>query len=298
MKGNILLLITAAIWGSTFVAQRVGMDHLGPFTFNGLRFVIGGIALIPFMLWWNSRDMKKQPPLELDERSKRWLKPTVFCAGLILFAGSVLQQVGLIYTTAGKAGFITSLYIVIVPILGIWLGQRAVPGTWLGAGLALVGLYLLSIKADWTLSYGDFLVLIGAFFWAGHVLIIGWLAPRYEAIRLSIIQSLIVGVLSLLVAMVIETISWSAIQGAMQSILYAAILSTGIAYTLQIFAQERVKPAHAAIIMSSEAMFAVLAGWLILGELLTLRGIVGCTLILAGMLVSQLMVPVQADKPS
>ncbi len=295
MKANILLLITAAIWGSAFVAQRVGMDYIGPFTFSGIRFLIGSAVLVPLAIWLNYRLKGKASANEAvksdnssEEKGISLIMGSVI-AGTVLFIGASLQQVGLVYTTAGKAGFITSLYIVLVPIMGIALKQKAGFGIWLGALFALVGLYLLSITSDFTLEYGDFLMLIGAFFWAGHVLVIGWLAPKHDAIKLSIIQFFVCGVLSMLVALVYETIVWANVMLAMDSILFAAIMSTGIAYTLQVIAQQDAKPSHAAIILSGEAMFAVLAGWLILGEILTTRGMIGCALIMVGMLVSQLL---------
>ena len=295
MKANILLLITAAIWGSAFVAQRVGMDYIGPFTFSGIRFLIGSAVLVPLAIWLNYRLKGKASANEAvksdnssEEKGISLIMGSVI-AGTVLFIGASLQQVGLVYTTAGKAGFITSLYIVLVPIMGIALKQKAGFGIWLGALFALVGLYLLSITSDFKLEYGDFLMLIGAFFWAGHVLVIGWLAPKHDAIQLSIIQFFVCGVLSMLVALVYETIVWANVMLAMDSILFAAIMSTGIAYTLQVIAQQDAKPSHAAIILSGEAMFAVLAGWLILGEILTTRGMIGCALIMVGMLVSQLL---------
>lgn len=297
MKSNILLLITAAIWGSAFVAQRVGMDFIGPFTFSGIRFLIGGAVLIPLVIWLNRRlssqtsadsALSESASFPAKQGGKSLLIGGII-AGAVLFIGASLQQVGLVYTTAGKAGFITSLYIVIVPVIGIAFKQKAGLGIWLGVALALIGLYLLSIKSDFTLEYGDFLMFIGAFFWAGHVLVIGWLAPKHDPLKLSIIQFFVCGLLSMVFALAYETIVWAEVMLAMESILYAAIMSTGIAYTLQVVAQQDAKASHAAIILSAEAMFAVLAGWLILGEILTTRGMVGCALIMAGMLVSQLL---------
>lgn len=293
LKSNILLLITAAIWGSAFVAQRVGMDYIGPFTYSGIRFLIGGLALIPIAMWikhWQAKQLAKGVVRnrEPKEGGAGLIRASLIC-GVVLFAGVTLQQVAMVYTTAGKGGFITSLYIVLVPIMGLAFKQRAGAGVWLGAFIALVGLYLLSIKSDFTLSYGDFLMLIGAFFWAAHVLVIGWVAPKYDPVVLSILQFLICGVLSMVGAVIYETIVWADVMLAMDSILYAALMSTGVAYTLQVVAQQNAKASHAAIILSSEAMFAVLAGWLILDEVLTVRGLWGCAFIMTGMLISQLL---------
>lgn len=292
MRSNILLLITAAIWGSAFVAQRVGMEYIGPFTYSGFRFLIGSAALIPLAWWLKQRQEKRiaegleQVPEPTSTKGMLWAS---LLAGVVLFAGATLQQVGMVYTTAGKAGFITSLYIVLVPLMGLAFKQRAGAGVWLGALIALAGLYLLSIKSDWSLAYGDLLMLIGAFFWAAHVLVIGWVAPKYDPVQLSILQFIVCGVLSFVGAGLYETIVMSDVILALNSILYAALMSTGIAYTLQVVAQQHAKPSHAAIILSSEAMFAVLAGWLILGEVLTERGMWGCVLIMIGMLISQLL---------
>ena len=305
MRANILLLITAAIWGSAFVAQRVGMEYIGPHTFNGIRFLIGSAVLVPLAIWL-SRRVTHQPLSSVastdapqgraPKQGGSGLVWGGLIAGAVLFVGATLQQVGIVYTTAGKAGFITSLYIVLVPIMGIALKQKAGLGIWLGALLALYGLYLLSIKSDFTLEYGDFLMLIGAFFWAAHVLVIGWLAPKYDPLKLSIIQFFVCGLLSMIVALITETIIWADVMLAMNSILYAAIMSTGIAYTLQVVAQQDAKASHAAIILSGEAIFAVLAGWLVLGEVLTIRGMIGCSLIMAGMLVSQLLPEINLTK--
>ena len=294
MHANILLLFTAAIWGSAFVAQRLGMDYIGPHTFNGIRFLIGGLALIPLSIWLSQRLAKQTaagapPPVSPKSNSVRGLIIGGVIAGCFLFGGAALQQVGLIYTTAGKAGFITSLYIVLVPIAGLALKHNNGPGIWLGAFIALIGLYLLSIKSDWSLDYGDLLVLIGAFFWTGHVLVIGWLAPQYDPLKLSILQFLFCGVLSTAIGLGFEPWDWEGIKLAMPAILYTALMSTAIGYTLQVVAQQKAKPSHAAIILSAEAVFAVAAGWLILDEVLTVRAAMGCVLIMLGMLISQLM---------
>jgi drug/metabolite transporter (DMT)-like permease len=221
--------------------------------------------------------------------------------GLALFAGATLQQVGLAgpqlaefgleASTAGKAGFITGLYVVLVPLFGLLLAQRPGWGTWVGAGLAVVGMYLLSVTADLTISFGDLLVLVGAFFWAGHVLLVGKLSPGLDgvdAIKLSTVQFAACAVLSLFGAVVTEEISLAGIMGAAPAIAYGGLMSVGVAYTLQVVAQRDAQPAHAAIILSLESVFAAIGGWIMLGEVLTTRGLVGCGLMLAGMVLSQL----------
>lgn len=279
VQSNILLLITAAIWGFAFVFQRTGMEHVGPFTFNAARFALGTLSLIP-VWWW------------LSSRSNQTSSANVFyygaIAGLFLFAGSTLQQVGIQYTTAGKAGFITGLYIVIVPLIALFFGQYTRKETWVGCAFALAGLYLLSVTDDLTIEYGDTLVLIGAFFWAGHVLVIAKYSPKVSAIALSVVQFAVCAILSLGVAFFTEDIKASNIILAGESILFTGLVSVGIAYTLQVIAQQNAHPAHAAIILSLEALFAAVGGWMLLNEMLSTKAIVGCTLMLLGMVVSQI----------
>jgi drug/metabolite transporter (DMT)-like permease len=192
----------------------------------------------------------------------------------------------LVYTTAGKAGFITGLYVIIVPLLGLFWRQQPRIGTWIGAVLAAIGLYFLSVTEEFTIELGDLLVLIGAFFWAAHVLIIGWLSPRINPVKLAFSQYVACSVLSLITASLIEDITMLSIFQAAIPILYGGLLSVGIAYTLQVIAQRDAHPAHAAILLSLEAVFAAIGGWLILGEIISARGLFGCGLMLAGMLLS------------
>ncbi len=288
LKADWLLLLTALIWGTAFVAQRAGMEHVGPFTFNGVRFALGALVLLPLAL--RSKPLvpsgNEGPALQGAPRGASIWGGGL--AGVVLFVAAALQQVGLVYTTAGKAGFITGLYVIIVPLMGLFWGFRPGWGGWLGACLAVAGLYLLSVTEDFTLARGDFLELLGAFFWAAHVLILGWLSPRVRRIRLACTQFAVCALLSLIAASAVETIAWSGIRAAAVPILYGGLLSVGVAYTLQVVAQRHAPPVHAAVILSLEAVFAALAGWLILGEVLGLRGIVGCGLMLSGMLAAQL----------
>ena len=284
IQSDLLLLLTAAIWGFAFVAQRVGMEHVGPFTFNGIRFALGSLSLTPLLFFHFNGKNGSPPPVHVWTPALRGGG----LAGLFLFAGASLQQVGLVYTTAGNAGFITGLYVVIVPLIGLFFRQSSSYGAWAGAGLAAVGLYLLSVTDQFNIAWGDFLEILGAFFWAGHVLVIGYFSPRTSAIRLAIGQFAVCSVLSLLTAFIFETIRLSDILQAAVPILYGGLASVGIAYTLQVVAQKNAHPAHAAIILSLEAVFAALGGWLLLGEVLSARGLLGCGLMLAGMLLSQL----------
>jgi drug/metabolite transporter (DMT)-like permease len=286
LRADILLLLTAAIWGGGFVAQRMGMEHVGPLTFNGVRFAMGGISLLPLMAALRMRDRRRGATSPATDVKSMLTGGAL--AGLALFLGATLQQVGLLYTTAGKAGFITGLYLVIVPILGLFFRQRTDAGTWLGAATALAGLYLLSVTEQFSISKGDFLELAGAFFWAGHLIIIGRFTRMMDPLLLSFLQFMACSVLSLCVAAVTETISLGALMSAAMPILYGGLISVGVAYTLQVVAQKDASTAHAAIILSLEAVFATLDGWLILDESLSLKGVIGCALMLTGMMVSQL----------
>ena len=286
VKSDALLLTTAIIWGFAFVAQRAGMDYVGPFTFNGIRFAIGSLSLLPLVAM--SREQGSATHKSLPPPGLKTILLGGGALGLALFSGASLQQIGLVYTTAGKAGFITGLYVIIVPILGLFWRQQPKIGTWLGAFLAAIGLYFLSVSEEFTIELGDLLILIGAFFWAAHVLIIGWLSPRINPIKLAFSQYVACSILSLITAGVIEDITMLSIFQAAIPILYGGLLSVGVAYTLQVVAQRDAHPAHAAILLSLEAVFAAIGGWLILGEIISARGLFGCGLMLSGMLLSQL----------
>jgi len=275
---DILLLLTATIWGFAFVAQRIGMEHMGPFLFNGIRFALGAAVLLPFLLRGRSK----------RATGLRSALPGGLLTGLILFCGASLQQAGIVFTTAGKAGFITGLYVVIVPLMGIFWRQKVGIGTWTGVILAASGLYLLSVTGSLTVAPGDLLILAGAFFWALHVQVIGRCAGRLNPIALALVQFSVCALLSLMVALLFETIDLRAVADAALPILYSGILSVGVAYTLQVVAQRRAAPSHAAIIMSFETVAAALGGWIILHETMSGRGIVGCALMLSGMIISRL----------
>ncbi|WP_316671886.1 DMT family transporter [uncultured Tolumonas sp.] len=286
MQANLMLLVTAAIWGFAFVAQRVAMDHMGPFSFNAVRFLLGAASLLP-LIWFFSR--KKAVATTPAAKTSIWLAGGV--AGAILFVAAALQQVGLLDTTAAKAGFITGLYMILVPFLGLFLRHVTGLNAWLGAVLALVGLYLLSINADFSMSRGDFLMFIGAIFWACHILWIDFIGRRVNALQLSAVQFLACGLLSLVAAFWQETPTFASILLAWPAILFASFISVGLAYTLQVVAQKRAKPTHAAIIMSMEAVFAAIGGVVFLDENLPMRGWIGCGLMMTGMLLSQIPLP-------
>ena len=287
MQANLLMLLAASIWGFAFVAQRVGMETMGPHWFNSLRFFIGVVALTPVVIWMDRAQSKSS-----TGGPKSSTKPLLMggaVAGLFLFIGATFQQVGLQYTTAGKAGFITGMYIFFVPLIGLFFRMKTGLGTWIGAAIALWGLYLLSINEDFTLSKGDTLQLICAVAFAGHVLMIGYLASRMDTVKLSLVQFFVAGLLAMMLALYFEQLTWGMIKSTALPLLFAGVMSTGIAYTLQTIAQQHAHPSHAAIILSSEGVFAVIGGFLLLNEVLPAQGLLGCGLILVGMLMSQLM---------
>ena len=279
-----LLLLSAIIWGFSFVAQRVGMRHVGPFTFNAVRFALGSLALIPFAM---ATVRKRYPPGADGGTWKRSALVGGAIAGLVIFIGVSFQQIGIQYTTAGNAGFITGLYVVLVPILGLAIGRKTSPGTWIGVALAAAGLYLLSFTGVFSISKGDLIVLGGTLFWAIHVLLISVLIHRTDGVLLAMIQFTVCSLLSFAAALIFENIEIEGIRAATLPILYGGLMSVGIAYTLQVIAQRKTPPAHAAIILSLETVFAALGGWVLLGEVIPGRGLIGCALMLLGIIVSQ-----------
>lgn len=287
LKSNVLLLITAAIWGFAFVAQRVGAKYVGAFTFNGVRFALGSISLIPLLVYFSKQSKEKEGEGERAVFSAAAVRSGII-AGCVLFLGSSLQQIGLSDTTAGKAAFITGLYIVLVPIFGIFLKHRIHISVWSGAILAVVGLYLLSVTEGFSIGKGDLLEVIGAVFWATHILLIDHFIKKVDALKLSFIQFATCSVLSMVVALMFEKITLYGLTQALVPILYGGICSVGIAYTLQVVAQKHAKASHAAIILSMESVFASIGGLILLNEIMGFRGYIGCALMLTGMLVSQL----------
>ncbi len=280
LKSDVLLVLTAAIWGLAFVAQRLGMEHLGPFTFNALRFSLGCASLIPLMIIGRHPD-------HTGDSLTGLVKAGLVC-GFFLFAGASLQQVGIVYTTAGKAGFITGLYVILVPFLNMFFKQeKTTPGAWIGAFLAVIGMFLLSVTENLTMEFGDILVLLCAFGFAGHLLVVGRYTRRFSSLNLCFAQFTVCAILSFVAAAFTETAGPEDIVAAGIPLLYGGVMSVGVAYSLQVYAQKRTLASHAAIILSLESVFAAVGGFLILGERLSGRGLVGCGFILAGILISQ-----------
>ena len=276
LRAEALLLLAAAIWGFAFVAQRAGMEHIGPFLFNGVRFALGATVLVPVWLWRGGR---------LDA-SGALARGT--CVGVVLFVSSALQQAGLIYTTAGRAGFITGLYVVLVPIVARVWGRRVGTPAWIGVVLAALGLYLLSVDSTRGVGLGDMLVLASAFGWTCHVLLIDRFTRDTDPIAFALVQFGVCSVLSLLAALVVERGHAVDLRGAAIPIFYGGALSVGVAYTLQVLGQRGAPPAAAALLLSTEAVFAALGGAWLLGESLEGRALAGCALMLSGVVVSQL----------
>lgn len=293
LRGEIILSITALIWGTAFVAQIVGMEHIGPFTFTASRTLIGALSLIPVILFMDRKGDNAKD--EIQGSKKDLIKGGVAC-GIAMFFGLAFQQVGLQYTTAGKAGFITALYIVFVPILGLFLHKRIEKSVWLGVILGLAGLYLLSVTEDLSIGKGDLLVLSGTIFWAFHIITIDHFTHKVDAVKMSCIQFLVVGIISLLIAIATEEISINSLIQSAFPILYSGIIVVGIAFTLQIFGQRGTNPATAAIIMSMESVFAALSGIIILGETMSLRETIGCILLFAAVIVAQLQPTMKKDE--
>lgn len=280
---SLLLLLTAIIWGSAFVAQSVGMEYVGPFTFTCTRSIIGGLVLLPciFILgkWKRGFATKAE-----------WIGG--ICCGAALCAASNFQQIGMAYTTVGKAGFITALYVVIVPILGLFMKKRVSALIWMCVMLSVSGLYLLCMpQGGFVLAFGDLLVLICAVLFSIHILVIDHFSPKGDGVVISCIQFFTCGVLSGVCMFFTETPTLGNIMDAKWAILYAGVLSSGVAYTLQVVAQKHVNPTVASLIMCLESVVAVLAGWLILGENLTTREVWGCVLMFVAIVLAQMPIP-------
>ncbi|WP_268799946.1 DMT family transporter [Pseudomonas huanghezhanensis] len=282
LRADLLMLLTAIIWGSGFVAQTAGMNHIGPYLFSGLRFALGSLCLLPLVL---RRPAQGQAPESLF--SPGLLRGGIIM-GVVLALGINLQQVGLLFTSVTNSGFITGLYVIVVPLLGLMLGHKTGAGIWIGCVLAVIGMFLLSVGDNFQVASGDWLQLIGAFVWGGHVVLVGVFASRHDPIRLAFLQFVTCSVVSMVLALCLEPIDLPSITDALPALLYGGIVAVGIGYTLQVVAQKDAIASHAAIIFSMEAVFAAIAGAWLLGESLQLRGYLGCALMLAGMLLAQL----------
>ncbi|WP_439861301.1 DMT family transporter [Pseudomonas sp. MBLB4136] len=283
LRADLLMLLTAMIWGSAFVAQRLGMDSIGPFLYSGLRFALAALILLPLL-----PILQRLSPDAPTPPVNRPLLLGGVLMGLALALGINLQQVGLLFTSVTNSGFITGLYVIIVPLLGLLIGHKTGLGIWLGACLAVVGMFLLSVGEGFQVASGDWLQLAGAFVWGVHVLLVGYFAGRHDPLRLAVVQFITCALISLLLAVLLEEIRLEAILAAGPAILYGGVFGVAIGFTLQVVAQKHAIASHAAIILSLEAVFAAIAGALLLGESLEMRGYFGCALMFGGMLLAQL----------
>lgn len=287
LKNSLLLLLTATIWGVAFVAQSVGMDYVGGFTFNMARSLIGSAVLLP-VIWFMGRNSSKKAEETQGSSSRKDLLWGGLACGILMCLASNFQQFGIKYTTVGKAGFITACYIVLVPILGLFLKKKCSPFIWLAVAMSVAGLYLLCITDGFSIGKGDILVLICAVLFSFHILVIDYYSPKVDGVKLSCIQFLVCGILSGIPALIFEKPEMCAVLTAWQPILYAGVMSCGVAYTLQIIGQKNMNPTVASLILSLESCISVLAGWVILGQQLSAREIAGCVIMFAAIILAQL----------
>lgn len=288
LRGGAMLMLTALIWGTAFVAQSVGMDYLGPCAFTATRNFIGCVALLPVIALASRLRSGTQPEEVAPAPGKKALFGWGAACGLLLGGATLLQQAGMQTASAGKAGFLTALYIVIVPVLGIFLGRRPGLKVWIGVVLALVGAYLLSVKGGAGIASGDLLVIASAVVFSLHILVIDSVPAGVDGVRLSCVQFLVAGAFALVLALFLETFTWRDILSAWVPLLYTGVVSSGVGYTLQILGQRTVSPTVASLILSLESVFAALAGWAILGQALSLRELFGCALVFVAVILAQL----------
>lgn len=286
LKSSLLLLLTSVIWGFAFVAQSAGMEHVAPFTFTCARSIIGGLVLIPCIFFLKKLNLSNSETTASKKLFDKTLLIGGLCCGTALFSASSLQQIGIQYTTTGKAGFITAFYIILVPIFSIFLRKKVSPMIWIAVVLALTGLYLLCINEKFSINTGDIYVFACAFLFTIQILLVDYFAPKTDGVMLSMLQFFVCGILAGIVMLLFEEPSLTGIWDARISILYAGILSNGVAYTLQIIGQKDLNPAIASLIMSLESCVAVLGGWLILNETLSAREFIGCGIMFAAIIIT------------
>lgn len=287
LRQSFLLFLTSVIWGVAFVAQSAGMAYVGPFTYNGVRSVLGGLVLLPcIVLLDRVRGIAKNNANGIQNRNQLFLGG--LSCGLILFAASSFQQFGIQYTSVGKAGFITAMYILLVPVMGIFIHKKAGLNVWIGVAFAVCGLYLLCMKTGFRLEKGDALVLVCAVIFSLHILVIDYFSPKVDGVRMSCIQFWVCGVLSLICSFLFETPELHSILAAWKPVCYGGIMSCGVAYTLQIIGQRDMNPTVASLILSLESVVSVVAGFFILHQTMSRRELLGCCLMVAAIVMAQL----------
>jgi len=282
-----MLLLTAFIWGTSFAAQRSGLEFVGPFTFNAIRCFIGGIVLLP-VIYLLDKGKKRNRILPPAKKENRELFAGGVLCGAVFFAASSLQQVALVHTTAGKTGFINSLYVLFVPVLGLFLGKKVALKVWISVAAALVGLYFLCITEELSVNVWDLVVLLSAVAYSVHILVIDHYTARVDGVKMACIQYFVCGGLSLLPMLLLETLRPGELIPIWLQLIYAGAFSCGVAFTLQIVAQKYTEPAVASIILSVESVFALLGGFVLLGERLTMREWIGCAFMFAAIMLSQM----------
>lgn len=281
IKGEWLLLTTAVVWGFAFVAQRLGGESMGTFAFNSIRFALGGLSLLPLVMWFHPKG------------SGHWTRsvvralPSGVLAGTVLFIAASLQQYGIMYTTVGNTAFITGFYIILVPFFGMAIGHRVTVRTWVSAGIAVTGLYLLTVQSGFRINTGDIYQLAGALFWSFHILMIDRFVRRHDALKVAMVQFFTCALLSGIAAVTLERTTWQMVLDTRWPIFYGGLMSVGVAYTLQAIGQRSAKPSSAALILSLETVFGALGAALLLGEVLSLRGYAGAALMFSGTVLSQ-----------
>lgn len=287
--GSGMLLLTAIIWGVAFVAQSVGMDYVEPFTFNFARYIIGGVVLLPFLKLGNT-DTPKENTEDKSKKKQRFRRSVIggIGCGVLLFCASMLQQFGIMYTNVvGKAGFITALYIILVPVLGIFFRKKTKPLLWICVGISVIGLYLLCVSDGYRLELADVLLLACALFFAFHIIFIDYISPNTNGVLVSCVQFFVSGLFCMVAMFLFESPSFAGILKAYIPILYTGVLSCGVAYTFQILGQKYVEPTKASLILCLESVVAVLAGWLLLQQALSIRELLGCIIMFVAIIMAQ-----------
>ena len=298
IKSPAILVLTALIWGFAFVAQSVGMDYVGPFTFNCVRSILGGLVLIPVILVMDRIGHKKgiedndqktaEDSSQKTDKDRATLIKGGVCCGVVLMAASSLQQIGIMTTSVGKAGFLTALYIVLVPVLGLLIGKRCSWGLWISVAMALAGFYLLCIKDGFSIEKGDICLLLSALLFSVHIIVIDYFSPKTDGVKMSCIQFFVCGLVCGVFMLIFEDFNIASVMAAGIPILYAGVLSCGVAYTLQIIGQKNYNITIASLILSLESVFSVLGGWLVLHQTLSIREGIGCVVIFVAVILAQL----------
>lgn len=287
LRQSLLLFLTAVIWGVAFVAQSAGMAYVGPFTYNGVRSILGGLVLLPcIVLLDRVRGIAKESVNGIHQRNQ--LVMGGLCCGLILFAASSFQQLGIQYTSVGKAGFITAMYILLVPIMGLFIHKKVGMKVWIGVAFAVCGLYLLCMNGGLRLEMGDALVLVCALIFSLHILVIDYFSPKVDGVRMACIQFWVCGILSMICSFLFESPQLNSILAAWKPVCYGGIMSCGVAYTLQIVGQKDMNPTVASLILSLESVVSVIAGFLILHQTMSRRELLGCCLMVVAIVLAQL----------